>query len=95
MFQYAFARFLEEKTNAQVLLDLSHYEDNTHRRFELDKFNTTYKVASQKDIPLLNYQYKKSKILKQLFKENSLTYQLFYAIFEYFIDDIVYKHKVP
>ena len=63
MFQYAFARFLTLKMHEDVLLDIFQYEEiNKDRTFQLDVFNTKYKIATYKDIPFYTYQQFKNKI---------------------------------
>ena len=52
MFQYALGRFLATKNNAELVLDLSGFmpkKNETFRQFSLDKFNTRYRTATEKD----------------------------------------------
>ncbi len=51
MFQYAFGRTISLKYNTQLYLDLSWFNElseSTPRKFQLDLFNTEYRIADKK-----------------------------------------------
>jgi hypothetical protein len=72
MFQYAFARILAKKNNANVLIDDSFFERTekklgfTPRKFELAIFNNQYTLASNADILSFHYLSKIHKVKKKL-----------------------------
>ena len=51
LFQYALGRQLAVKNNIELELDLTWYENNEARNFNLDKFNTTILKAKLSNIP--------------------------------------------
>lgn len=65
MFQYAVGKFLAEKNNAELKLDISNFgqEDKktTPRKFELKNFNINTKIATREEIKYFK-KYKKSNI---------------------------------
>ena len=93
MFQYAFARFLEEKKHEDVVLDIGQYQViNKDRKFQLDVFNTKYTVATYKDIPFYTYQQFKNKIFWAI-KKIKWLHSVFFAIWEWQVDDFILSHK--
>lgn len=49
-FQYAFGRYLSNKAEETLLINIKSYEKDTQREFALKFFNTSYDVLSQDDI---------------------------------------------
>ena len=59
LFQYAIARYFAIKNNAQVKLDISWYQTQTFRKYELDNLNITGDIAVLNEInKFKKYQYK-------------------------------------
>lgn len=71
MFQYAFARYLSIKNNANLLIDKTFLEDRTpkenfvFRNFDLNIFNLDFHFATNEDIALFN----KKKPFLSIFKQ--------------------------
>lgn len=53
MFQYALGRYLAEKNNTELKLDISDFYKYPDRKFMLDVFNIKAKIASQEEINVL------------------------------------------
>lgn len=71
MFIYAFGRYLANKHNTDLKLDISYYE-NYHRTYELNKFNTKEIIATSEEIYSLKQFMPKHKGLKRFFREKIL-----------------------
>lgn len=82
MFQYAFAKALEQRRNILVKLDTSNFKISskgiTPRTFLLDKFNTTLPIATQEDFHKIKIPYP----TKRGIKEN--IFRIFFRIEEFF-----------
>jgi hypothetical protein len=77
MFQYAFGRFLSQKLKTPLYIDISSYDNNPSRKFELNIFNIQYTEVERDDIPLYKYNTIKNKFLKKIY---NMQKYLYYAI---------------
>ena len=67
MFQYAFAYALAEKNQKEVKLDISGFKVYDLRNYELNIFNISLPLASEKEIRELKY--KSENIVKKVFRK--------------------------
>lgn len=86
LFQYALWRALSIKNNTTFKLDLSDFDSDILRKFDLDRFHVKYEKAENDEIPLLK--------LRQIntFK-NKLLHYVFSLFLSLFIFPIAYRFK--
>jgi hypothetical protein len=74
MFQYAVARRLSYILGSNLKLDISNYQKDTLRNFNLDLLNIKCQIANKKEIKLLNPSQEGllSKLKRQIFNPSSL-----------------------
>lgn len=76
MFQYAFARSLSKRSNAELKLDLTGFEEYALRRYELNAFNISATPATEEEAGALK---RKRVFNNTCIKEKSLRYNPKYA----------------
>ena len=87
MFQYAFGKYLSIKNKTDLKLDITDYNTDKLRKYELNKFHINQPFAKESEIPL----YKIRNINK--IKNNTLRY-----IVNFILNKLIYKilvHMVP
>lgn len=93
MFQYAFGKYLSKKLQKDLYIDISSYDNNPTRKFELDKFHTEYKIAHTDEIPLYTFNKQKNKILKKIYWFNKFVYYVINIFLDTFITPLLIKLK--
>jgi len=78
MFQYAFGKKMALKNNCDLKLDLSFYQEQNARRYELDHFNITPAIATSPEVEALKQ--------KQVRQEN-LRFKFLFKPRPYFIHE--------
>jgi len=74
LYQYAAAKYLAEKHKVPIRLDLSAFDSDKLRNFDLQKFNTKFAIASKEDIANLLPRNNIAKALQYLRPKEKRTY---------------------
>ena len=68
MFQYAYARMLQQVYNEEIYFDITSYEKYKIRKFSLNNLNIDDNIKYISDLNISNYTYIKIKITQKLYR---------------------------
>ncbi len=95
MFQYAFAKALCSNLEDSFKLDLTSFQGDNLRKFELNIFNITPDTATESDILRLKKKTKVPKFLRQILKVEKFDPKTYFEEKEFVFSSEVFQKKAP
>jgi hypothetical protein len=95
MFQYAFAKALCSNLEDSFKLDLTSFQGDNLRKFELNIFNITPDTATESDILRLKKKTKVQKFLRKILKVEKFDPKTYFEEKEFVFSSEVFQKKAP